>query len=401
MNWLKIVLLTAGYLILASVIAEYFVAHNVMVNGDFFTFWGGGKLVSAGRNPYDPAEWLAVHQAAGSTWLENPTFVYPLPVAVLFVPLSKLSVNLAATIWLFFCQVFLLGSIILTALAVKWTRAKVFIPFLVLGAAFFRPTLVTMTNGQMSGLLLLATAAAAYFWSRRQWFWGGAVISLLVLKPTAALFFLPAAGFWMLWRREWKGLIGMGTMLALLWAVGAVMQPGWLADFIAIGQWKVTMTWGVTYPPTIWGWMAYLTNLTPNWQVYAGIIAFGGMGLGMWLALRAARADQWLMMIGVVMPLALIAAPYLWNYDQVILVVPILVIASLVDQTGRSFAVVALLPIMVDLLAVALFVLARYLNHDAWGLLLPIFVVIIFGGVSSYIQKNREKPIANFNQLKS
>ena len=96
------------------------------------------------------------------------------------------------------------------------------------------------------------------------------------------------------------------------------------------------------------------------------------------------------MILGVVMPIALFATPYLWNYDQVMLVAPILAMIALLDQVEAPFTLVALTPVVVDLVAVALLVLAFSLGHDAWGWLLPATVAVAFIGTWRYTQERRK-----------
>lgn len=137
------------------------------------------------------------------------------------------------------------------------------------------------------------------------------------------------------------------------------------------------------------------THTAPHWPLFAGGIAAGVILLGLWITRRASYSDQWLLMLGVVMPIALMAAPYIWNYDQVMLIAPILAMTALLDQANAPFAVVALTPIMVDLAAVALLLLAVSLGHDAWGWLLPMTVAVIFGGVYGYTRRYSERPLIN------
>ena len=374
----SLLIVVAICLALASAAAFYIVAHTHMENQDFFSFWAAGKLVLAGLDPYSEMDWLRAHQLAGSTWLENPTFVYPLPVALLFVPLALLPLPSAATVWLVISQMLILGAVVLTTAALDWRRARRFLPFLILGVCFFRPTIVTIANGQLSSLPLFATAAASYFWARGRWFWAGALIALIALKPTSAIVFLPAVCIWLLWHRQFRGLAGVGVTLFLLWSTTALVRPDWLFDWIAIGQSKVTYTWSYTFPPTAWGWLSMLTRLGRGWTLYAAGVAAGAMLLALWITSRKPGEEQWLMIVGVVLPTALFATPYLWNYDYVMLLAPIVAATALLDKADAPFASVALTPLLTGLVAVALLLLAQSLGHDAWGWLLPITVAFLF-----------------------
>jgi hypothetical protein len=377
-SWPQVLIALAVCLALATAGASYIVSNTHMENQDFFSFWAAGKLVLAGLDPYDELEWLRVHQLAGSTWLENPTFVYPLPVALLFAPLAVLPFPTAATVWLVLSQMLILGAIALTAAALEWRRARTFIPFLILSVGFFRPTIVIILNGQFTGLPLFATAAAMFFWSRGRWFWGGAVVALTALKPTSAIVFLPAICLWLLWRRQFASLAGLGLTLAILWSAAALVRPDWLLDWIAISLSKVAHTWSTAFPPTAWGWLAMLTHLGHGWTLYAAGVAAGAVLLALWITSRTPVEEQWLLVIGVVMPAALLATPYLWTYEYVMLVAPIVAATALLDKADVPFAVVALIPFSIGLVAAALLLLAVLLGHDAWGWLLPATVALVF-----------------------
>lgn len=138
-DWLKICLLAAGFLILASLTAQYIVSHNAWQNSDFFTFWAAGKLVVSGHNPYDQVEWLAVHRAAGSTWFPNPALVYPLPAALLFVPLAKLPLPQAAFVWLVISQFLVLGAVLFNRHCYEMEARHDIYPIHCVGSFFLPP----------------------------------------------------------------------------------------------------------------------------------------------------------------------------------------------------------------------------------------------------------------------
>lgn len=377
--WPWVLIAATACLVLAIAAASWIVSHTHMENQDFFSFWAGGKVVLAGMDPYDKVEWLRVHQQAGSTWLENPTFVYPLPVALLFAPLALLPFPTAATLWLVLSQMLILGAVALTAAALSWKRVQKYIPFVILGVAFFRPTIVIILYGQFTALPLFATAAAMYLWSRGRWFWGGAAIALTSLKPTSSIVFLPAICLWLLGGRRFTGLAGLGLTLALLWSAAALMRPAWLLDWIAISQSKVAYVWSTMFPPTAWGWLAMLTHSSHGWILYAAGVAAGVVLLALWITFRSPAEEQWLVVIGVVMPAALLATPYLCTYEYVMLVAPIVATTAFLDKANAPFAVVAVTPLLIGLAAVGLLLLAMHLGHDAWGWLLPVTVTIAFG----------------------
>lgn len=375
-------LLVLSYLVVASILSVAIVARHEMQNTDFFTFWAAGNLVGNGESPYNETAWRAIHQEK-SSYFPNAAFLYPLPVAVMFVPLAKLSVAQASVIWLVAIQGLFLAAFALTARALNWQRALLYLPFFLLGMSVFRPLLITLVNGQISSFMLFATAASMYFWSRGRWFWGGVFIGLLMLKPTTAVVFLPSLILWLLWRREWRGLLGMFLATLVLWGIGALVQPDWLMVWIGIGQAKVAGTLTTAYPPTIWGWAMLWSRLGSGGSVLAWGATLSVMALGLWLTARSSFSTQWLLLFGVVMPGAVMVSPYLWNYDQVVLAIPILVLAAIMDRANVPFWVVALIPLAAGLVALALVGLALSVGHDAWGWLLPMTVGVGFASAFS------------------
>src|SRR5574340_387113 len=68
-------------------------------DSDFFSFWLSGHLVGTHQNPYSAYDWVNGHHLYNSNWISDLTFLYPLPLSILFVPLSLLSVKQAFSIW--------------------------------------------------------------------------------------------------------------------------------------------------------------------------------------------------------------------------------------------------------------------------------------------------------------
>ena len=86
-------------------------------NSDFFTFWLSGRLFSLGENPYDRQVWIGGHHQFGATWIPNATFIYPMPITLLFAPLGLLPLPQAFIIWviLSLCMIFFAFILLLKA----------------------------------------------------------------------------------------------------------------------------------------------------------------------------------------------------------------------------------------------------------------------------------------------
>ncbi|MDW8227745.1 MAG: hypothetical protein RMJ60_08105, partial [Anaerolineales bacterium] len=80
-------------------------------NSDFFTFWLAARLVLEGYNPYLTDIWVGGHHLYGATWIPNQTFIYPLPVALLFLPLGALPLYWAYLLWVWILEGLILLSL--------------------------------------------------------------------------------------------------------------------------------------------------------------------------------------------------------------------------------------------------------------------------------------------------
>ncbi len=358
----------------------------VTADSDFFSFWAAGRLLSAGGNPYDPPQWLAIHQRYAA-FLENPYYVYPLPLAVLFIPLSQLGVPAAAFVWLCLSQLFILAALKLSLHSVTWPRVRLLAPFLLAGVCLFRPAIITLWNGQLSSLWLLSAALAVYGWARQRWFWGGVAAGLLCLKPAGPGVLLALMALWLGMRRQWRGLAGIGLTLAVLGVGACLFNPTWLLTWLTIGRSKVAVTWGLTYAPTIWGAMAKATGGEPYWPWLAGIASAVLILASLWITARAEPHAQWRFVFGVMLPVALVVTPYLWNYDQLMLLVPMMGCVALLDEAKAPFIVVSTLPLAIDLIGLGLLAGAIGLGHDVGSVLLPAAVAAGFGAAWAFASR--------------
>ncbi len=95
--WIAIIIpfIAITFFIIARTIVNSVDYHN----SDFFTFWLSGRLASQGLNPYDRQFWIAGHHQYGATWMPNETFIYPLQVSLLFIPLGLLDLFQAYILW--------------------------------------------------------------------------------------------------------------------------------------------------------------------------------------------------------------------------------------------------------------------------------------------------------------
>jgi hypothetical protein len=205
---------------------------------DFIAFYTAGTFVDQGnsRQLYDLhavgafQHQLAHHlgadlgQAIGPWW--NPPFY-----AWLFVPLAKLSYPAALRVWLAVNLLCVAGAV---AILVRWLRAAggdvgpakwALIPVLVILST---PFLQSMTHGQSTGMSLLILTLAVGAWRKERAFVAGLVLGLLAYKPQLCA---AVAGVMALSLGS-RALLGLATTVTSLTLVNVLTLPGTIGDYL-------------------------------------------------------------------------------------------------------------------------------------------------------------------------
>lgn len=340
---------------------------------DFSQYWQAGHMILAGQNVYDSAQWISVHQIEGTAAHTNPAFYYPLPLAVLFIPLAMLPVQTAYILWVFFTQIAVLASI---ALLLEFYPARSgYLELLTIaGIFFFRPMFSIANSGQIITPLMLLLVLSMRLFHRNKWFLGGLALSAFSLKPSLGFPILFFAGLWLLSRRQWRGIWGMiagGLALAL---VGALVSYRWPIDYLNVSRLVFNKYYGLY--PTLWGVVAKIfTSESLSVAVdFVGVAA--AMALEAYLFWKPKAGLDVFSAFASILPTALLVAPYAWNYDQILLVVPIVfLLINISIQYGIGKAALFMLGIVA--LAFAMVAVAYQVSHDVWSCLNSLVVWIV------------------------
>ena len=370
-------------------------AQNSMVDGDFFSFWLAGRTVVNGENPYAAALWVENHARYGATWISDETFLYPLPLALLFAPLGMLALPAAAQLWVFLSILMISAALALQVRSWGGGWQPAYLLPIVAGAFTFRPVLVTLMNGQAGALWLLACTGTIWLWRQERWLWGGVLLSLLALKPSFGLPLIGLAGLWLLVSRRWAGLAGLaagGLGLALL---GWLYDPAWVGRYLVIGRGKAAGNFG--WSPTFWGALNVFSDCPVGTlcspgagMLVAGLAVCTALGLTLLVVFL-----RWQRYLGSERCLALCAAsavlmaPYLWAYDQILLLLPVTAAVGYLRRRRAPYLLAASLPLGVSVLALALVGLALQVGHDVSS----VFLALVGLGLAILTLDPRFEPI--------
>ncbi|MBI3741405.1 MAG: DUF2029 domain-containing protein [Chloroflexi bacterium] len=346
-----------------------------MINRDFFTFWGGARGLMDGANLYAPAEWARVTQANGSTWLPNPIFIYAPPTAIFFAPLAALPIEIASVVWVWLSEIFIALTVLIVARSQHLSAVGKFAPLWGLGFAFFLPVTLTLLMGQISALGLLIVALTLALWRRGNWLRGGVMLGLAIIKPQPLIFFIPAISLWLILNRRWRAVGGIALSFGVSTVASLLLFPNFFPDWQSATVSKIS---GVAARmPTVLGFVLDLFQDSSFGISIAAIAIAVSVALGLLSVVRQKNADVF-EIASALLILSLFVAPYLWNYDQILLLIPLTLALIWFDQRGAPFWLSASLPLLFDIFAWSLFALAALRGRDSPGVLLPILIGFYF-----------------------
>ncbi len=354
-------------------------------NSDFFSYWLSGKLVSIGQNPYNNQIWISGHYQFNATWISDATFLYPLPLAILFTPLGVLPLYHAFVIWDVLTQFMIFFAIILLMMA---NSNKVFnhlILPLFAGVILFRPTIVTLLNGQLSGMLLLIIAGIIYLWEKGKCVQGAILLAILVLKPNLGIPIIGLLCVYLILRKQVSSLVTLITSCILLAFVGLAQNPNWVTEFWNVGNTKLSQAFGIS--PTIWGISGYFCNFSRNCTIGYGMFVSLLFIIGyLYLLVKKHNILSPSLAVGLAVTITLLLTPYTWAYDQLLLVAPVVTIVMLLAKDGYRYLPVSLLFIAIDIFAFLLLGIAAKIQLDIWNASTPLFIFCL---LVLYLSKNK------------
>ena len=348
---------------------------------DFTAFWIAGKLTLSGADPYLKSDWIPLYEPFNLGLADNQTFLYPKPILPLFIPFGLLSLRTAAVIWLVITQSAILGSILLLSRLWQKRSLDYLLPF-IFGVLIFRSYIVTLTLGQLGGVILLLLTAVTLMWEEKKWFWGGLLFSLLALKPSLGFPLIGLASLWFLKKRIWPHFMGMAAGGALMLATGWLIDPDWISKFLAIGSTKVAETFG--YHPTLWGMAGFLCgrNATCTYSA-GGFVSVLILLLFFWLINQSRYSLTAGRVLSASIIFTLLLTPYLWVYDQILLIIPLANITQSRIENKLPYLTTALVPIFLGVLSLLLLPIATKIQADTWSVLVPFLLM------SLYLSKNQ------------
>jgi len=380
-------------LIVIALLAIIFVMNGIAaktdyVNNDFLVFWLAGQSNWTQIDPYNSANWLAARTQAGATTMPEPEFLYPLPLAVLLAPLGLLPIRQAFILWGVLSTVItFLSILILFRTNKKETSQNYLLYALIIFTPLFPPLLLTLYLGQFSAFLLLFATLAVYFWQQEKDIWGGFFIAFFTLKPSIGLPLLVLTSLW-LWKKKTRAFTGMILSALLLLVLGLLQDSHWVTRFLSIVSNKADNTFG--YSATLWGISGLICQFKREPTIYLGIIVIVLFSLLNIRLFHKQKKENIPLKFGIILTSSLLFAPYLWPYDQLLLLIPITLSLLALLKNNISLLKLILTFIGISFAAIALGATANYLGHQHENLY--AFLSLLVWGINIWTLNWIEKP---------
>jgi glycosyl transferase family 87 len=310
---------------------------------DFRPFWSASYLFIRGED-FTNADRLFQVQRELTDWRTNyPMLVWNPPwLFLILAPYTLVSFSRAVWWWA-------LTNVILTAIAaiVLWhcssqdpmTKRKIWIGLFLFFV--FSMTLVTITEGQVDSLVLIGFAGFVCFLSAGRDEFAGASLVLTTVKPQLVFVTLPVLLLHLIYKRRWHAV----TAFILTFVVGVVasfgIRPTWLQEFVSgfskgpVLNWQVPTLGGVL--EVAFGWF---------WAKWIGVMVLP-LAICTWFYWRGKW--NWRTLLDASLLLSVMATPYAWSFDQILLLVPMMSVVvwiwegAIDDWNGRLIIFILIL----------------------------------------------------------
>ena len=339
----------------------------IVGSGDFRPYWTSAYLLTHGQDFSDPEKIYDIeHRLAG--WDKPfPMFAWFAPTGnIVLLPYTLLDFARATYYW-FLTNILL----ICWSMLLLWPRRNtLWIPFV---AAFaFSITLLTLEGGQVNTLVLLGLALYLVLsQDPRRGCLAGASLVLTTVKAHLVILTLPLLLLEIVWRKQWRVLIGfVGTLIGCL-LILQIFYADWpMASYRlisgAMGFYRLT--------PTLPGLLIAIGQ--GRWAKWLWVPALV-CAIGIWWRFRD-QVDR-RSLVDLSLLAGTIISPVGWSYDQIVLLIPIVHILQRTtnDSLSRTDRVaIALLLAAADAITYYQRVIVN--GSEAWYFWVPLFVVIVY-----------------------
>ncbi len=336
---------------------------------DSVEYWAAARLALDHQNPYNAEALLALEREAGYSrksplvmW--NPPWILPV-----LLPLAVFSYPAAEKLWLVLgCASVALSVSLLWRL---YGRTRYPSPAAGLLIAIFTPLLVGLAIGQVGPLVLLGITGFLWFERKQRFGLAGVSLFFLALKPHLVFLLWIALGFWTVKKRNGRTLSGLLATVVAVSLVTVASTPR------AFGQYY---NFWIHHPvrwsefPTVPGILGHLTGSQSVVLVLIPPALASLWLMGHWARYRGQW--NWQDELPILLVVSLVASPYAWFFDGVILL-PALIQIITIPLWKKNWRVLMVAYAATNLAVVLLIATGKNLFWYAW--VAPMWLVLYLG----------------------
>ncbi len=357
------------------------------VNSNFFSFWLSGHMVWTGESPYNAVQFEAGFNTYHASYRPSKILQYPLPLMYFMAPIGALPVKEAYFAWNLVCELI----VALSVLILLRRQPKRLGLFILLSAAllFFGPVYLTLQIGAVGAISLLAIALAILCLESELPLLAGLTLTVTMLKPSQAIGILVLAALWFLMRKKWTAIAGMALGGLILLAIWLLRDPLGLVKFRQSSDFLLGHSLGLQSNVFSFAYLACGGSVGCMWVA-------GSVGLLLILAVGALllwrnrhRWTDW-EAFSLIIPLGFLCALYLYSYDQIVYVVPVVWIVATLLARYRSYVRSVIVLVAIIAVSLAALIAEAYTRTDLPSLATTVVVL----GFFAWLQRSQGRPSA-------
>jgi hypothetical protein len=221
----------------------------------------------------------------------------------------------------------------------------------------------------------------AYFWENKRWVLGSILLSFLTLKPQIGIPIMVLLLIWLWLGHRYSSIIAAIFATIALILIGFIKNINWITDFLDIGAKKVSTTFG--YNPTLWGVSAFICQHNKTCTFVLGSAACIILLIWTYHLLGRTYKLKPSIVISIAITVAILVTPYIWAYDQILLIIPIVV--SMLSLSDRGYPYLFTAPIFLFFSALALIFIpiGIKLQVDVWSVGVSLAVLCLLSWVTN------------------
>jgi glycosyl transferase family 87 len=345
---------------------------------DFVEYWTAAHVFVTGHNPYSIEALMRPQQAMGWTEEQPLMIMSPPHFLPLLIPLGFVhSYRLARLFWWCLSVTTLVFATSSLWLFYGGDGGRRWIPLCV--AAMFFPVWHCLAVGQIGPLLLLGVVGFLWLEKRGHLLLSGSALALSSFKPHLFYLLWLSLLLWSVQRREMRVLFGASVTILLGLLAALAIDPEALSQYLALVRSGYVWEYSSGAGGVLRSWLAPQSHSLQFLPMLPGLLAFATY----W---HRYRLDwKWRDRLPMVLALSVLTAAYGWPFDEVVLLVPVLMIAAGSIYDARKLR--TFVSWLVAMFVVSLAVVLRY--GDAGGMTICATGIVAYLVFDSILVRKR------------